>query len=167
MSDDFVKTFKRFTAIVMHHSIINDNISSRENRLSLSQLLALNFIYHKGSLGVSDLAEKIGISNAASSQLLERMVQQGIVSRHENPEDRRNKLIKLTEKGKELIKDILTSRGKWLEELQHTMTPDEQQQVQQVLQLVIDKAVELFPSPHMENGQHSHSGTGCSEKSQS
>jgi len=64
---------------------------ARANGLSMSHLGALIHLHHKGSSAVKGLADHLGVSNAAVSQMLERLVQDGIVQREEDPSDRRAK----------------------------------------------------------------------------
>ena len=63
----------------------------KQNGLSSPQINALMYIYHAGECQVSDIGALADASNAAASQLVERLVQQGLVDRREDPADRRTK----------------------------------------------------------------------------
>ena len=77
--------------------------------LSALQIHALMHIYHAGECPLSEIGGLTDSSKPAASQLVERLVQQGLVERTEDPLDRRNKKLRLTEKSLELIQQGVTS----------------------------------------------------------
>ncbi len=83
------------------HAFIRHN---RESDLSLSQVNTLFWLYHHSYGSVNDLAEHLGVTKAAVSQLLDSLLEAELVVRSENPEDRRMKLIALTDKGRCLVR---------------------------------------------------------------
>ena len=83
----------------------------RETGLSAPQIHALLYIYHS-EYGECQLAEIGGLtasSKPAASQLVERLVQQGLIERTEHSPDRRNKKLRLTKKSLKLIQNGVTS----------------------------------------------------------
>ena len=83
----------------------------RQTGLSMPQIHALLHIFHSpnGECGLSEISNLTDASKPAASQLVERLVQQGLVERTENPLDRRNKNVRLTEKSLKLIQSGVTS----------------------------------------------------------
>lgn len=77
--------------------------------LSTPQINALLHIYHAGECQLSEIGGLTDSSKPAASQLVERLVQQGLVERTEDPLDRRNKKLRLTEKSLGLIQNGVTS----------------------------------------------------------
>lgn len=124
---------------------------SKERGLSMSQLGALFHIQHTGSSGVTDLGENLGVSSAAASQLLERLVQQGLILRSEDPMDRRVKQLVLTEKGSQTLQESYLARQGWLYELEHTLSSAEKDQVAAALKILIDKSKQLVDQTDMES----------------
>jgi DNA-binding MarR family transcriptional regulator len=137
------KTLSDWMQLVMRHSIHSFIGFAKNRNYSIAQLNALIRLYHKGNCGISDLGEETGVTNAAASQLLEKMVQQGLVLRLEDPQDRRHKIVKLTEAGQQLACESLSARQSWLTQLIDLLTPEEQEHVSVVLQLLIEKAALL------------------------
>jgi DNA-binding MarR family transcriptional regulator len=83
----------------------------RRTGLSMPQVHALVHIYHSPDRECQ-LAEIGGLtasSKAAASQLVERLVQQGLVERAEDPRDRRNTKLRLTAKSLKLIQEAMAS----------------------------------------------------------
>jgi DNA-binding MarR family transcriptional regulator len=65
--------------------------------LSFSQINILMRLFHCGSTSVSEIGELLGVTNAAASQAVDRLVGLGLIERTEDPEDRRTKRLELTE----------------------------------------------------------------------
>lgn len=77
--------------------------------LSRPQIHVLLHIYHAGECPVSEIGRLSGSSKAAASQLVDRLVQQGLVQRVEDPQNRRVKNVRLTEKSLEMIRQGVVS----------------------------------------------------------
>jgi predicted transcriptional regulator len=70
----------------------------------------------QGACGMSEVSERFEITPAAASQLVDKLVQSGLIVREEDPSDRRAKLLDLTEKG-ELVQQGHEERYRWVDEL--------------------------------------------------
>lgn len=119
---------------------------ARANELSMSHLGSLIHLHHKGSCAVKGLADHLDVSNAAASQMLGRLVQDGIVRREEDPSDRRAKRIILTEKGSQMVQEGLLGSQSWMHSLADALTTEEKEQVQNALSILIRKARMLSKS---------------------
>src|SRR5215208_1444562 len=95
-TDPIVTALRKSIGVFIHRSMGNLVSYTKGRNLSMTQVCALFTNQRKGSAGVSDLADELGITSAAASQMLERMVQQELITRTEDPSDRRLKLIVLT-----------------------------------------------------------------------
>ncbi|MEA4811285.1 MAG: MarR family transcriptional regulator [Anaerolineaceae bacterium] len=84
--------------------------------LSSSQVNSLFYINRSGKATVNDLAKRWGVSKAAASQIVEKMVDQGWLERTENPLDRRSRDLSLTAEGKALVKEAHIERHSWIDE---------------------------------------------------
>jgi DNA-binding MarR family transcriptional regulator len=146
-SETFIPVLNEWITLYMHRSMQNLHRFSKESGISMSQIFALTFIQHKGTCGVSDLGEGMGVSNAAASQLLDKLAQQEMIERTEDPADRRGKQITLTEKGTQMIKDSIIARQKWFSELENSLSAMEKEQAVDALHLLISKGKQLDPSP--------------------
>ncbi len=122
-------------------------VYARDQGLSMGQFGAMMHISHTQSCGVSDVGAEMGITNSAASQMLDRLVQLQLISRSEDPTDRRGKLLILTEKGAQVLHEGMLANRKWLEELARSMTPVEQVVVKQAVDILIDKARQLETIP--------------------
>jgi len=111
----------------------------------MSQFSTLMRLFHQGGCGVSDIGEQLGITNAAASQLIDKLVQQGLVERSEDHRDRRAKHLVLTENGRTLVMESIEARRHWMEELTSALTPDDQHAITRALVILTEAALGLEP----------------------
>ena len=98
-----------------------------ETGLSFSQFIVLMRLYHGAKSDVSGIGVQLGITNAAASQSIDRLVNLGLIERTEDPEDRRAKQLVLTRKGQALIRKSVEARSQWIESLTEALKPEQQQ----------------------------------------
>jgi DNA-binding MarR family transcriptional regulator len=139
-ADPFVFTLQKWIEISMHRSIRHFICFARENGLSMSQLGALLHVHHAGSKGVTDLGDHLGVTSAAASQMLDRLVQQELILRSVDPNDRRVKQIVLTDKGLQVLQESIRARQGWLYDLAETLSDAEKETILPALTMLIDKA---------------------------
>lgn len=101
--------------------------------LSMPQFGILMNLRYRHTCGVSDISDHMEISAAAASQLVEKLVQSGLLERAEDPSDRRAKLLTLSARGLELIENGLDARSRWVDELITSLTPEEYETVSAAL----------------------------------
>ena len=78
----------------------------QDEDLSFSQMSAMHQLRSFAPLSVGGLAERTGLSLPAASQLTDRLVVRGYALRRENPDDRRAKLLDLTDKGQQILDEM-------------------------------------------------------------
>lgn len=76
-----------------------------EHDLTLAELVVLRQV-QRGSLTVAAAADCLQLSPSAASRAIDRLVRDGLMRREENPDDRRQKLITMTEAGRQLVGDM-------------------------------------------------------------
>ena len=73
------------------------------NRVTFAQLKVLKLLSLKGRLGVTDVAAFMGISPAAASKGIDRLVRSGMLERAEARRDRRALRVSLTKKATDML----------------------------------------------------------------
>jgi len=146
-TDSLVATLQEWFGIFRRRMMGSFFIYARDNGLTMAQLGAMFHIHQKGACGVSDIGSDLGVTNSAASQMLERLVQLRLITRSEDPTDRRVKQIVLTDKGRQILQESSRANQDWLEDLVQTMAADEQVQVRSALVILIDKARQIETSP--------------------
>jgi MarR family transcriptional regulator, organic hydroperoxide resistance regulator len=77
-----------------------------DSGLTLTQLRSLFLIANKGSTNFRKLAEALGVTPSNVTGIIDRLVEQGLVSRTQNPEDRREMTLQTTDKGQALVSNL-------------------------------------------------------------
>jgi DNA-binding MarR family transcriptional regulator len=80
-----------------------------ELNLSMSQFKALIYIEYQENVCVRDLSIALKMAQPNVTNLVDFLVKEGLVSREQNPGDRRIQVLKTTPKGSELIADLRES----------------------------------------------------------
>jgi len=141
------QTMRHFMDIVMHHSMRERSHLAKAIGISMPQLGILMQIHFHENCGISDISGRFDITNAAASQLVDKLVQNGLIQREEDPHDRRAKLLNLTEKGKELINQATERRYRWVEDVAQKLSAQEREQVNEALNIMTRAAQELEAEP--------------------
>jgi DNA-binding MarR family transcriptional regulator len=150
-ADQFAATLQEWVAVFMRRSMRNFIHYARESGLSMSQVNALFHIHRKGGCGVTDVGDNLGVTSAAASQMLERLVKQELILRTEDPVDRRAKQLVLTEKGIHAVHEGIHARQGWLDDLANMLSASEKVQVAAALKILIDKTKQLESPVEIED----------------
>lgn len=118
----------------MRYSMRNFLRYARESGLSMSHFGAIFHIHRIGSCGVTEVGEHLGVTSAAASQMLDRLVSQGLIERKEDPEDRRVKRIELTDEGQHVYERGIQARQSWMEDLATSLSEAERQAIASALE---------------------------------
>ncbi|MBI4788060.1 MAG: MarR family transcriptional regulator [Chloroflexi bacterium] len=120
--------------------------------LTVSQLRAVFFLAFRGSLTIGELAKLLGMGNPAASILVQQLVQQELAERSEDAKDRRRTLVRLTERGAELMRGRREQREakfrNWLSQLSDDELAGLRQGLVPLVKLV--QADLAAPSPRTE-----------------
>ena len=139
----FNQAIRSWMDIFMNRSMRGWGRFAKSAGLSMPQFGLLMQMHHKGDCGMSEVSERFDITPAAASQLVDKLVQGGLVQRVEDPHDRRAKLLNLTEKGRELIQQGIQERYRWVDELGSKLSAEERGKVAEALTLLTEKAKEV------------------------
>ncbi len=71
--------------------------------LTIGQLKVMFFISNRGSCNSGQLAQALKVTATNITGIVDRLVVKGLISRIENPQNRRMLLLQLTRKGEELL----------------------------------------------------------------
>jgi len=126
--------------VFMHRSMRGWSQFAKGTGLSMPQFSILMQLHHRGACGISDIGERFDISNAAASQLVDKLVQAGYLARAEDPNDRRAKLLTLNAKGQKLMAQGVEERYRWMDELVKNLSADEKIKVSEALMILTEAA---------------------------
>jgi DNA-binding MarR family transcriptional regulator len=77
------------------------------SNLTMQQLRVIMLISHRGSASGQDIAGALGVALGTVTGIVDRLVAQGLVTRQEDPRDRRIRRIALTAQGQALSQEIM------------------------------------------------------------
>ena len=130
------KALREWVEITTHRAMRDQSRYVKSLGFSMSQFFLLMRVYYKKQCGISDLSEHMEITTPAASQMVDKLVQNGLIERAEDPHDRRAKQVTLSPKGRALIERSIEERYRWMDELTGRMTPAERAQLSGALELM-------------------------------
>jgi DNA-binding MarR family transcriptional regulator len=139
-SPPVTQSLRAWMNVFMHRSMRGWTHFAKSTGLSMPQFSILMQLHHKGSCGVSEISDQFDITNAAASQLVDKLVQGGYLDRAEDPHDRRAKLLQLSASGAKLVNAGIQERYKWLDELTAQLDAEERAKVAEALNILTEKA---------------------------
>jgi DNA-binding MarR family transcriptional regulator len=126
-----------------HRSMRDWSHYIKASGFSMPQFFLLMHLHHRAHCAISDLSEHMEISNAAASQLVEKLVQASLIERVEDPIDRRAKQISLSPAGQEMVEKGIAERSRWIDDLAANLNAEQRHKVAQALVILTEAAKEL------------------------
>ena len=95
------------------------------HRITLTQLSAMASIKAADELTLGDLAARERVQPPSMTRVITTLHDQGLVNRKTDPNDGRQVLVSLTEKGREILVDEARTREAWLADQIRTLSDEE------------------------------------------
>ena len=136
----FHDVMREWVEVFMGRSMHDLSRFIKQADLNMAQFSTLMRLYHPGNCGVSDVGAQLGMTNAAASQLVEKLVQFGLVERTEAAHDRRVRRLTLTRQGRALVTSSMEARLGWTRELAESLPPQRREAIIQSISELIKAA---------------------------
>lgn len=107
--------------------------------LTMPQVSALHILMFEGPQSVGDLGTDLGHSMSATSSLVQRLVEQGLVTRTEDSADRRQKRVELTAAGRKFVERLMKARQKELRAGLEHIGPETRVDLQRVMRRIVEE----------------------------
>ncbi len=143
--NSFTDVLSEWTQMFMRRTMRDFNEFMRSWELSMPQVSTMFRLHYRGNCAVSDIAQQLDVSNAAASQMVDRLEQKGLVDRVLHETDRRVRMVQLTEQGQALLEDGLQARLNWISDLTRMLSPDQQETIIVALAALTDAARQMEP----------------------
>jgi MarR family transcriptional regulator, 2-MHQ and catechol-resistance regulon repressor len=111
-----------------------------ETGISDTGFRVLEALLHKGPLPANTIGPKVHLTPGAISVAIDRLLEKGLLSRVESPDDRRVRIVALTEDGKDLIVPIFRKHSAEIGRVFADATPKELQILESILKKVGKRA---------------------------
>lgn len=110
---------------------------TREHNLSAVQYSLLTALDERGEQDQNTLALTLGLERTSVAEVIPRLMKRGLLSRRQNEQDKRFKLVNLTPEGKQLLEEMREGVERAHEKTIAALPPEQQEQfLNMLLQLV-------------------------------
>ncbi len=116
MNDDLGGLIQRFNTILNGRAASRSLMLMHESGLTFPQIIVLYVLIHEGDQSISRLAAITRLSTPAASQMIDRLLERDYVSRAENADDRRYRVVTLRPKGRRVLERLHRLRHQEIEE---------------------------------------------------
>ena len=105
----------------------------KDNDLTLKEFSVLLRIRFQGVATQHDLVELFKVSGAYIAKLLRKFEDHGYIARKEDPENRRKKLVKMTDEGIKKTDEIIEVIQNWEDKVTASISEDEIKSLKEIL----------------------------------
>lgn len=112
--------------------------------VSATEMVALGHLYADGPLTAAELATRLQITSASATELVDRLEKTTYARRQPHPQDRRKRLVTLTDPGRHAVHAAYDRFVGELAEIYAALTPDQQLAIDHFLHAA---AVRLTAAP--------------------
>jgi DNA-binding MarR family transcriptional regulator len=88
-----------------------------ERGMTLPRFDVLAALDRHGELNMGALSQALLVSNGNITQLVQKLVRDGLVEMHKLPSDRRTSIVRLTPEGRELFTRLARAHQDWIEQM--------------------------------------------------
>ena len=138
----------RFNAEMLRYSAADLLRLMQREELSMPRAVALQFLKCEGAASISDISNYLNLSLGNTSHIVDQLVCSGYVTRAEDPNDRRLKLIALAPKGLAFVQEVEQVR---LEEMARRLQKLPTPLLESVL-TVLSELLDHLQTEILENG---------------
>jgi MarR family 2-MHQ and catechol resistance regulon transcriptional repressor len=134
-SDDEERALRLWIALARAYSTFSREVATRvaEYGLTTPQFGVLEALHHVGPLSLGELADKLLVTGGNVTYVMDRLEDQGLVFRERSDDDRRIVRAQLTEKGRDLVREVFPGHATFISEVVGHLTPEEQQELRRLL----------------------------------
>ncbi|MFI6317381.1 MarR family winged helix-turn-helix transcriptional regulator [Nonomuraea sp. NPDC050556] len=117
------------------------------SNLTMRQLKVVMLLSFTGSASGQDLAANLGVGLGTVTGIVDRLVGHGLVSRHEDPHDRRVRRIELTDQGRTLVEQINDTGTQSFRRIMERLDTDTLRALDDVTTKILQAAEDLIANP--------------------
>jgi DNA-binding MarR family transcriptional regulator len=113
--------------------------------MTMSQTKAMYLVLAAGPMRMSELAHRLGVTNSTATGQVDRLVDLGMLERHEDPADRRQVVVSATEHGSATLERFRELNSRRMREMLAHIDATDLSTVEKAL-LILDAAVQAEAS---------------------
>ena len=135
---ELVELMMRMGQVAHRRSSLDTLTVMNEFGLTMGQMVALFILANAGPKPMGVLGQRVHLSPAATTHMIDQLVAAGLVERAEQHEDRRQKHVQITAKGRALIRRLDVERRHEMGQVIANLRPETVARLAQALQLVVE-----------------------------
>ncbi|WP_288268772.1 MarR family winged helix-turn-helix transcriptional regulator [uncultured Methanobrevibacter sp.] len=115
---------KILSIIFRSHNMYLSNLL-KETEINFGEFPFLIDLYRRDHITQKDLADEFNVSEGTVARAVKKLEDKGLIKRKENPKNRREKIITITDEGKDFASKVFDIDGEWEDEILNHLTEDE------------------------------------------
>lgn len=125
--EEISKGIKVIKALKRLKDKIHQKMGNKFKQMNITgpQGMLMGILTHYGEMKISDLSEKLGLSNSTVSGIIDRLEKQGLVERVRSKDDRRVIFVNVTPELRKSAQEHFNQIDKTFEEIMNKATPEE------------------------------------------
>ncbi|NMM43405.1 MarR family transcriptional regulator [Rhodospirillaceae bacterium KN72] len=120
----------------IHVGLFAEECNSKE--FTAVQYAVLSVLYNGDQFDQHTLSKAVGIDRTSGADVFKRLVRRGLVSREPSEQDRRAKVVRITEEGRELVRGMRPAMERAQEKLLAPLSEDEQGQFMDFIRRLVE-----------------------------
>lgn len=138
------KTLRELMRILERKLGVLGKNEGASGKMSLAQCHAIVEIGRAENISLNELSEVLNLDNSTASRTINNLVNAGMVIRETDVNDRRYIVIRLTDSGNEVFKEIEERMNKYFEKVYEFIPKEKTRQVVESLEILLDAIKEKF-----------------------
>jgi DNA-binding MarR family transcriptional regulator len=106
--------------------------------LTMPQLKSLIYVTKTNGATSGQIASSLGVGLSTITGVVDRLAEQGMVTRHEDPRDRRVTRVVPTPRGRQLVEELLQFRNETISAILGRLTTEQLHTVETAFQYLVD-----------------------------
>lgn len=103
------------------------------------QFTALLWLNQEGDMTIGELSQKMYLACSTMTDLIDRMEKSGVVERVRDDRDRRVVRVRMLERGKTIIRDVMKARQEYLAEILSTFSREDVESIRKHLSMLYQR----------------------------
>lgn len=132
------KIFHNFY-IIKRAFVESNRLSGANYGITIGQASVMRTLMHEGRKTMGEMSKLLGVSKGATTQLLNKLIDEGLIIRIPGDNDRRVIFVELSEKGKEYIETIRRSITDRIADLFNDLDDQQLDQAEVITEKLISK----------------------------
>lgn len=118
------------------------SLADVEDTVTLAQFRTLVVLDTREELNLNGLADELDVNASTAMRMIDRLLAADLVTRHDNPANRREVVIRLTEQGARVVGEVTARRRREIARIVRRMSPGQREGLVDALTTFADAAGE-------------------------